>query len=42
MPSDGKPHLSPNEIAVLEKWILAGAPDTAEFDAPAATPARQP
>jgi len=39
MPSDGKPHLSPAEIAVLEKWILAGAPDTAEFDAPAASPA---
>jgi len=35
MPSDGKPHLSDAEIAVLEKWILAGAPDTAEFDAPA-------
>lgn len=39
MPSDGKPHLSDAEIAVLEKWILAGAPETAEFDAPALAPA---
>lgn len=39
MPSDGKPLLSPAEIAVLEKWILAGAPDTAEFDAPTLAPA---
>lgn len=39
MPSDGKPLLSPAEIAVFEKWILAGAPETAEFDAPAAAPA---
>lgn len=36
MPSDGKPHLSAAEIDVLEKWIAAGAPATAEFDAPAA------
>ena len=35
MPSEGKPHLAPQEIAVLEKWIAAGAPATAEFDAPA-------
>ena len=35
MPSDGKPHLAPADIAVLEKWIAAGAPATAEFDAPA-------
>jgi hypothetical protein len=35
MPSDGKPHLRPDEITVLEKWIAAGAPATAEFDAPA-------
>src|SRR4051812_1869103 len=39
MPSDGKPHLSEAEIAVLEKWIAAGAPETAEFDAPALVPA---
>ncbi len=39
MPSDGKPHLRPEEIAVLEKWIAAGAPATAEFDAPAMVPA---
>ncbi len=38
MPSDGKPHLRPDEIAVLEKWIAAGAPATAEFDAPALAP----
>ena len=35
MPADDKPHLTPDEIAVLEKWIVAGAPATAEFDAPA-------
>lgn len=35
MPSDGKPTLDPVEIAVLEKWIAAGASETAEFDAPA-------
>lgn len=35
MPSEGKPPLSPADIAVLEKWIAAGAPATAEFDAPA-------
>lgn len=39
MPSDGKPLLSAAEIAVLEKWILAGGPETAEFDAPALIPA---
>lgn len=39
MPSDGKPLLSAAEIAVLEKWILAGAPETAEFDAPGPVPA---
>ncbi len=38
MPSDGKPHLQPDEIAVLEKWIAAGAPATAEFEAPAPVP----
>jgi hypothetical protein len=35
MPSDGKPRLAPEEIAVLEKWIQAGAPETDPFDAPA-------
>jgi hypothetical protein len=35
MPSDGKPLLRPDEIGVLEKWIAAGEPATAEFDAPA-------
>jgi mono/diheme cytochrome c family protein len=35
MPSDGKPLLAQNDIAVIEKWIAAGAPETAEFDAPA-------
>ena len=35
MPSEGKPPLAPADIAVLEKWIAAGAPATAEFDAPA-------
>jgi hypothetical protein len=38
MPSDGKPHLSRIDIAVIEKWIAAGAPETAEFDAPAPAP----
>ena len=35
MPSDGKPALSAADIALLGKWIAAGAPATAEFDAPA-------
>lgn len=35
MPSDGKPHLTDDEIMVLEKWIAAGAPATEPFDAPA-------
>jgi hypothetical protein len=35
MPSDGKPLLVKLDIAVIEKWIAAGAPETAEFDAPA-------
>jgi mono/diheme cytochrome c family protein len=35
MPSDGKPLLGRDDIAVLEKWIAAGAPETTEFDAPA-------
>ena len=35
MPSDGKPLLAPEEIAVLEKWIQAGAPAVDAFDAPA-------
>jgi hypothetical protein len=35
MPSDGKALLSKTDIAVIEKWIAAGAPETAEFDAPA-------
>jgi hypothetical protein len=39
MPSDGKLHLRPEEIVVLEKWIAAGAPATAEFEAPAFVPA---
>jgi hypothetical protein len=34
MPSDGKPLLPPHEIALLEKWIIAGAPATEPFDAP--------
>lgn len=34
MPSDGKPLLAPQDIAVLEKWILAGAPAAETFDAP--------
>jgi hypothetical protein len=38
MPSDGKPHLSAADIAVIEKWIAAGASATAEFDAPALVP----
>jgi mono/diheme cytochrome c family protein len=36
MPSDGKPHLAPADITLIEKWIAAGAPETAEFDAPPA------
>jgi hypothetical protein len=36
MPSDGKPPLAPHEIKLLEQWIAAGAPETAEFDAPPA------
>ena len=39
MPADDKPHLTAGEIAVLEKWIAAGAPETSEFDAPAIVPA---
>lgn len=39
MPSEGKPHLAPDDIAVLEKWIAAGAPATADFDAPLRSPA---
>lgn len=35
MPSDGKPLLAAEEIAVIEKWIRAGAPATDAFDAPA-------
>jgi hypothetical protein len=35
MPSEGKPPLAPADIAILEKWISAGAPEMAEFDAPA-------
>jgi hypothetical protein len=35
MPSDGKPLLSSADIALLEKWIAAGAPATEPFDAPA-------
>lgn len=35
MPSEGKPPLTPAEVALLEKWIQAGAPETAVFDAPA-------
>ena len=38
MPSDGKPHLTTEEIAVLQNWIAAGAPATDAFDAPALTP----
>jgi hypothetical protein len=34
MPSDGKPALTPLEVKVVELWITAGAPKTAEFDAP--------
>ncbi|MBI5767965.1 MAG: hypothetical protein HZA93_09220 [Verrucomicrobia bacterium] len=36
MPSDGKPPLSALDVKVIERWIAAGAPESAEFDAPAA------
>ncbi len=36
MPADGKPPLAPHEVKLLEKWIAAGAPETATFDAPPA------
>lgn len=38
MPSDDKPLLSSEEIALIEKWIVAGASDTATFDAPGRLP----
>lgn len=38
MPSDGKPPLATVEVTLLEKWIAAGAPETAAFDAPPLPP----
>ena len=38
MPSDGKPPLGSAEVVLLEKWIAAGAPETAAFDAPPLPP----